>query len=197
MKMKNVFMLLLGAMLILSMVSMVSAEPTKVSVTNESINSKNKVDVTVTLALSQSFEVEIPADIVLNDDLTAGVYTGYSWLNATVHLLNDKTRLTVDITSENVDNHQAGNKNYWNLTSAGAPDLQYIIAATNGPNVHIDEAQYSNWVYEGMTPSVISLEDPTTKNVCLHFKLASPLTAATVGTYTDTLTFTVNLLPIA
>ena len=77
MKMKNVFMLLLGAMLILSMVSMVSAEPTKVSVTNESINSQNEVDVKVTLALSQSFEVEIPADIVLDDAVEAGVYSGY------------------------------------------------------------------------------------------------------------------------
>ena len=194
MKMKNVFMLLLGAMLILSMVSMVSAEPEKVSVTNESINSKNEVDVKVTLALSQSFEVEIPADIVLDDNVEAGVYTGYGWLNATVHLLNENTRLIVNVTSENVEGHQANQKNYWNLTSNGAPDLQYIMAYTNSPGVHIDTSQYENWIYEGRP--IISVEDPTIVTRCIHFKLFSPLTAATVGTYTDTLTFAVYLVDI-
>ena len=195
MKMKNVFMLLLGAMLVLSMAGVVSAEQNPVPITNETYNTDNTVDVTVTLALSQSFEVTIPADIELNNNKDMATYTGNAWLNATVHLLNPGTVLIVNVSSENVDGHQpTGVRNYWNLTNGNhASDLQYIIAAGEDEDDHDCIDVVNNWVYEGK--NVINLEDFGHQNICLHFKLYSSLSSADVGTYKDTLTFGVYLVP--
>jgi hypothetical protein len=194
MKMKNVFMLLLGAMLVLGMAGVVSADQNPVPITNETYNTDNTVDVKVTLALSQSFEVTIPADIELNNNEDMATYTGNAWLNATVHLLNPNTALIVNVSSNNVDGHQSGGvENYWNLKN-GALTLQYIIASGDDEDDHDCVNEVNNWVYEGK--NVIYVKDFGHSNECLHFKLYSSLNSADVGTYTDTLTFGVYLIPI-
>lgn len=194
MKMKNVFMLLLGAMLVLSMAGVVSAETNPVEITNKTYTEGTKsADVKVTLALSQSFEVTIPADIVMTDAHETGTYSGYDWVNATVHLLNPNTALLVNITSTNVDGHDGSGEEYWNLIGSDSNKLQYIIASTGSPGTHASLTDSSNWISEN--EQLIYLSGHGVQNRCLHFCLASQLSSANVGTYEDTLTFNVYLVP--
>ena len=188
--MKKVLMVLLGAMLVLSMAGMVSAD-TDVGVENLTSN-QHIVEVSVTVGLEQSFTVTIPDSINLNDDVTPGTYSGYDTLSATVHLLNPNTKLVVRISSDNVDNHQYGQSNYWILKDSANHELQYIIASTSGAEDHVNEQANGNWVYEGM--EVISLTGPTTVTKHLHFKVKSgQFSEVPTGDYSDLLKFTVSL----
>ena len=194
--MKKVLMILLSAMLVLSMVGMVSAD-TEVSVGDLDVNTHSKeVNVQVTVGLEQSFTVTIPDSINLNDDVMPGTYTGYDTLSATVHLLNPNTKLVVSIESDNVENHVSGQSNFWKLKSTvGNEEVLYIIASTNGESDHINENANANWVYEGQ--HVITLNGPASVTKHLHFKIKDgQFDSVSTGDYSDTLKFKVELLPI-
>ena len=189
--MKKLLMILLSAMLVLSMVGMVSAAEVYIENLDPTSNS-HSVEVQVTVGLEQSFTVTIPDSINLNDDLNPGTYTAYDTLSATVHLLNPNTKLVVTIESENVD-HQSGQDNYWKLKS-GDKSVDYIIASTTGEGDHINENANANWVYEGT--EVISLKGPASVTKHLHFKIKDgQFSTITTGEYSDTLIFKVALLP--
>lgn len=189
MKMKNVFMLLLGAMLILSMVSMVSAE----TITAETItDGDNTDDVQVTLILSQLFQVEIPADIELQKEGENLVYSGFNWLNATVNLLNQENGLVVNITSSNV-NHIDNEPKLWNLTSPSGSVAKYIIGYSTNTNYQIDE---NSDTLVSEQDQVIAIKESGNKTeLCMHYKLVTPVHQLKTETYTDTLTFGVYILP--
>ena len=206
MKMKNVFMLLLGAMLVLSMVGVGAAEVAGTqtpAITELSLDGEGKAtqQTTVTLALSQSFEVTLPADFDLTDDKNNGEYTGLALVNTTVHLLNPGKMLTVSISSPNNDRYVAENpgSKYWilkeqNVASGSTPkELRYIISAKNSDSTHVDTGNQADWLSEETNFIEISAPTPL-KTTYLHFKLAESLSVATVGTYKDTLTFKVAVV---
>ena len=203
MKMKNVFMLLLGAMLVLSMVGVGAAEVAGTqtpAITELSLDGEGKAtqQTTVTLALSQSFEVTLPADFDLTDDKNNGEYTGLALVNTTVHLLNPGKMLTVSVSSPNNDGYVAANpgSKYWILKEqnvASPKELRYIISATDSDSSHVNTGDQAGWLSEGTNFIEISAPTPL-KTTYLHFKLAESLSVATVGTYKDTLTFKVAVV---
>ena len=93
--MKKILMLLLGAMLVLSMAGVVSAEPNPVTVNEAHLSETDSktTQVTVTLVLEEAYEVTIPADIILTEHRNGDtlMYSGSNWLNATVHLMQPGT----------------------------------------------------------------------------------------------------------
>ena len=201
MKMKNVFMLLLGAMLVLGMAGGVSAaiagEHTPAINQEDLVDGKVTHETTVTLALAQAFEVTLPANFDMTDDDNDGVYTGLAFVNATVHLLDSGKKLTVNATSENLETtntfHQlGGSNNVWKL-QLGETDtyLDYVIRIGNAGD-HIDLGATNTWYMSGQ--NIISRTQAGSDSVAMHFKLKSDIGTATVGTYTDTLTFTVAIV---
>ena len=193
MKKKNVFMILLVAMLIVSMIGMASAAEATASPTQITETSLSGSDGTgsaihstkVTLALEQSFTVTLPADFTLTDDEQMGVYTGLATVIADVHLLNTGNQLTISISSDQTD----GVGKYWKLVDGSNHELRYVIKDTSDKEDHIDLASNADWLAED--ENFISISAPTTQTRYLHFKVADPVTAVT--TYTDQLTFTVKV----
>lgn len=200
--MKKILMLLLGAMLVLSMAGGVAAavagEQTP-AINQDSLDSDGKANqyTTVTLALEQSFEVTLPANFDMTDDDNDGIYTGLAWVNATVHLLEYGKKLTVNATSENLDEtgtvHQlGGSNNVWKLQLGNERTyLEYVIRIGNAGD-HIDLGATNTWYMSGQ--NIISRTSAGSDSVAMHFKLKSDIGTATVGTYTDTLTFTVAIV---
>lgn len=195
-------MLLLGAMLVLSMAGGVAAavageQPSVIN--QDSLNSDGTASqpTTVTLALEQSFEVTLPANFDMTDDDNDGSYTGLAWVNATVHLLEYGKKLTVNATSANLEEtntvHQlGGSNNVWKLQLGNEETyLDYVIRIGNAGD-HIDLGATNTWYMSGQ--NIISRTNAGSDSVAMHFKLKSDIGTATVGTYTDTLTFTVAIV---
>ena len=195
--MKKVLMVLLGAMLILSMSGMVSADIEVIPGEGFNTSGDSVVhSVPVTVGLDQSFTVTIPSAINLDDTVQTGTYSGYDTLSATVHLLNPQTKLVVTISS---DNSSIGD-NLWNLTSTtdSSKKVKYIIAETGSSSVHIDENAPGNWLENG--EAVLTLTGPTATPMVkhLHFKIKDgQFSSVEPGQYSDTLKFTVSLVSTA
>ena len=155
MKMKNVFMLLLGAMLVLSMIGTGTAANAGVQtpITEEFLGSAVTGSTTgttnVTLALSQSFEVILPADFQLTEN-SNGEFTGLANISAHAMLLSSGNKLTVSMTSAT---NQDGNT--WHLTNTtGSDTLDYatkVSAFIDGGHVDLD---YSPGWYIAGTPII-------------------------------------------
>lgn len=194
--MKKILMLLLGAMLVLSMAGVVSAETTATTFTEEDFASEKSktVDMTVTLVLEEAYEVTIPADIELTEQKDGEVlmYSGYNWLNATVHLMKPDEGLYINITSNNVENNAVSKE--WTLDSTTSDsEAKYIIGYTTAPTVHIDE---NSLTLISENKQVLGIKEAGKKaELCMHYKLITPVSTLSTETYTDTLTFGVYILP--
>lgn len=194
MKMKNVFMLLLGAMLVLSMAGGVSAatanpQPTNITQADFTPGQPDPTRTTiVTLNLGQSFEVELPASFSLTDETGDDVYTGLAFVNATVNRLESGRTLTVTVSSTDPSNQDK----VWNLKNDAGDKLEYVIGLGDaGNSVNLDEP--NNLLTSGAT-IIPNLGVGGTASKALHFKLTSSVNEAKTGEYTDTLTFTVAVV---
>lgn len=194
--MKKILMLLLGTMLVLSMAGVVSAESDPVTFTDADFpagTDSKTAQVTVTLTLLESYEVTIPANVALEEHSNNGIpmYSGSNWLNATVHLMKPGTGLVVNITGTYADGDNL--QKLWNLTSGSGDVAQYIIGYTTSPSDHI-EIGSNTQISAGS--QVIGIADAGKKaELCMHYKLVTPLSQLTTETYTDTLTFGVYVVP--
>ena len=195
--MKKVLMILLSAMLVLSMVGFVSAdtatskEPITHDFLNDQTTGSTTSDTKVTLALSQSFEVELPADFALTAAAPGDPYTGLAHVKATVYLLNVGNQLTVSVSSTNVvdDSHViGGTDNYWVLKN-GNEELKYVIKDASNDGDHVNLAAPTEWLAEG--ENFIMLTGQGVQEKYLHFRVSDAIT--NVGTFTDTLTFTISV----
>lgn len=194
--MKKILMLLLGTMLVLSMAGVVSAESDPVTFNETHFpagTDRQTAQVTVTLTLLESYEVTIPANVALEEHSDNGIpmYSGNNWLNATVHLMKPGTGLVVNITGDYADGQNL--KKLWNLTSESGDVAQYIIGYSTSPSDHIDIGSNTQ-ISDGS--QVIGIADAGKKaELCMHYKLVTPLSQLTTETYTDTLTFSVYVVP--
>lgn len=201
MKMKNVFMLLLGAMFVLGMAGGVSAaiagEQTPAITQEDLVDGKTTQQTTVTLALAQAFEVTLPANFDMTDDDNDGVYTGLAFVNATVHLLDSGKKLTVNVTSDNLaetgtTHTEGGSNNVWKLQLGDTTTYLDYVIRMGSVSDHVDLGSPNTWLRSGQ--NIISRTIAGEESKALHFKLKSDIGTATVGTYTDTLTFTVAVV---
>ena len=199
-------MILLSLMLVLSMACSVCAatanyqsEPideSDLSDFEHGLGSATR-DTQVTLALQQSFEILVPDDFsITEDDTESGKYTGLAPVEAQVHLLDAGNTLTVSVSSEqneaySHDTSTRGN-NFWVLKDNSASptkELKYIIKAASTTDDHANKNDSSRWLAEG--EPIISVSNPTPITKYLHLLVYDTVT--TVGTFTDTLTFTVTV----
>ena len=194
MKMKNVFMLLLGAMLVLSMIGTGTAANagTQTPITEEFLGGAttgSKTGTTnVTLVLSQSFEVILPADFQLTENGN-GEFTGLANVSAHAMLLSSGNKLTVSMTSAtNPDG------NTWYLTNTtGSDTLTYATKVSvyiDGGHVNLDDA--AGW-YTAGTPIIHIDRSGVKQDKYIHFKLIN--TPTVIGIYKDTLTFEIKVGP--
>ena len=195
--MKKILMLLLGTMLVLSMAGVVSAGSDPVTFDQDDFASvdTHTANIEVKLVLEEAYEVTIPADIVLTEHRDGDVlmYSGFNWLNATVHLMNPGEGLVVNITSDQVVHVPGSVSKRWILETSDDDQAEYIIGYTTSPSEHIEE---SNGITEN--DQVIAIKDAGKKaELCMHYKLVTPVHELETETYTDTLTFGVYILPVA
>ena len=189
MKMKNVFMLLLGAMLVLSMAGAVSA----VEITQEDFsgNIEKSSQVTVSLYLSQTFSVEIPADFQLEPIEENGVwrYSSLQIVNTTIHLLGPGKYLNITISSIN---YTGNAQKDWKLTEVGgSSSYNYTVKGSQYDNTHVDYDHDSASMWLSSGDVVLRTNRVGDDYRYLHFRLRDAPTS--VGTYVDTLTFTVKI----
>lgn len=194
MKMKNVFMLLLGAMLVLSMIGTGTAANAgeQTPITEDFLGSaatgSTKGTTNVTLVLSQSFEVILPADFQLTENGN-GEFTGLANVSAYAMLLSSGNKLTVSMTSAT---NQDGNT--WHLTNTtGSDTLDYatkVSAFIDGGHVDLD---YSPDWYIAGTPIIHIDRSGVKQDRHIHFKLIN--TPTVIGKYKDTLTFNIYVGP--
>jgi len=153
MKMKKLFMVLIVAVLILSLVSGVSAEKNPVTVYNKTVSeatgNKVPVSVNITLSLSNDYTVEIPADFSLttvdigtNDKMyTTPRSSGYPIIDVHVLLLGEGEFINVTVnpaedkyyndTYTAAFSHSSYNKGAWKFNSStGGHELHYLITNT-------------------------------------------------------------------
>lgn len=194
--MKKILMLLLGTMLVLSMAGVVSAGPNPVTFDQDDFASVDTqtANIEVKLVLEEAYEVTIPADILLTEQKDGEVlmYSGYNWLNATVHLMKPSEGLYINITSDNVENNAVSEE--WTLESTTSDsEAKYIIGYTTSPTVHIQEGSLT---LISENEQVIGISQAGKKaELCMHYKLITPVSSLSTETYTDTLTFGVYILP--
>ena len=205
--MKKLLMILLGAMLVLSMASTVVAtgniqeikeidfdptEPDVFSVTSEAVE--------VSLALKQSFTIQIPADFSFSKD-TSEQNLGHvakAYVKADVYLLDQGKKLVVYVDSESYEEGQSGTR-YWTLTGTQnqSKKLNYIMKTTAGEFDHVDYSA-DNQEQEWLTPETPVLTSDTQDGIAdhitqyLHLRLKEGQELA-VDTYTDNLKFTVKI----
>lgn len=194
--MKKILMLLLGTMLVLSMAGVVSAAPNPVTFDQDDFASVDTqtANIEVKLVLEEAYDVTIPADVVLTEHREGDVlmYSGYNWLNATVHLMKPSMGLYINITSDNVENNAISEE--WTLASTTSnSEAKYIIGYTTSPTVHINENSITR-ISEN--EQVIGIKQAGKKaELCMHYKLITPVSTLSTETYIDTLTFGVYILP--
>lgn len=191
MKIKNVFMILLAAVLVMSMAGGVAAAD---AVTQDNlVNGEytTGTPVPVTLTLEQSFTVTLPVafNFVEHED---GYYADNEPFSVNVHRLNKSATLYVNVSSPNYDI----TNNMWNLTSntENVDDISYVMGVTNGEKVHIGTTNLIN----NQTDIFNSTSAGAVTNY-LHAKIPVLATELDVtGTYTDQLTFTIRIYePVA
>ena len=194
--MKKILMLLLGTMLVLSMAGVVSAGSDPVTFDQDDFASVDTqtANIEVKLVLEEAYEVTIPADIELTEQKDGDVlmYSGYNWLNATVHLMKPDEGLYINITSDNFEDNAVSEE--WTLGSTTSDsEAKYIIGYTTSPTVHIQEGSLT---LISEKEQVIGIKEAGKKaELCMHYKLITPVHELETETYTDTLTFGVYILP--
>lgn len=182
--MKKVFTILIALVLLVSMMGAVSG------VTEGDLidGSYTSAGVPVTLTLSQSFEITLPAgfNFVVRDN--NNYYADNEPFIVDVHRLNSTAILYVNVSSPNYDR----NNNLWNLTTtSGGPDISYWMGVTDKETIHINENTVTNQGAIYLSPEK-GMSDYFSK--FLHVKIPTdPDELEVTGLYTDTLTFTVTI----
>lgn len=197
--MKKVFQILILALLVFSMAgaSMAADTETPINEGHPALSSgvgATSVTTTVSLHLSQSFTVTLPADFELDDLEETGTYVAYAPVSATVHLLNSNNVLSVSVkgTTKN-DDLKTWILTETNPTSGSTPKtLEYGVRLSDySDQGHVDFSSTLTLLESGA--KIIEINSPVTRTKYLHFKLKS--TDIQVGNYADTLTFTVAVGP--
>ena len=209
MKIKNVFMILLAAVLLLSVVGAASAAPTVIN--NTSVNPY--ADTTVKLDLENNYKVTIPSEISFvgskidkNDKVTALKYTANAEVKVEITLLPANYNLTVNVTSTNYNDSFTpegiigyGIVGAWKLNDTQGDSLHYVIS-TGSSHLGVDDLTSDKTQYVIPTSSSDNFigdkstifDSPVGSTVPLHMALVE--VPVNVKSYTDTLSFTVDLV---
>jgi len=185
MKIKNVFMILLAAVLVMSMAGGVYA------VTQDDlVNGDPYVSgpVPVTLTLEQSFTVTLP--VAFNfEEHESGYYSDNEPFSVNVHRLNTTATLYVNVSSTSY--YDDGK--IWNLTTTGGvPDISYVMGVTDSDKSHIGNENliFNNTaIFNSTAPGKAEAV-----NKYLHVKIPVDADELDVtGAYSDQLTFTIRI----
>lgn len=186
MKIKNVFMILIAAVIVMSMAGGVAAVTQDDLVNGDPYVSGH---VPVTLTLEQSFTVTLP--VAFNfEEHESGYYSDNEPFSVNVHRLNTTATLYVNVSSTNY----YGDGEMWNLTTTtgNVPGISYIMGVTDSDKSHLDNTNSilnNTAIFNSTAPGKAEAV-----NKYLHVKIPVPADELDVtGIYNDQLTFTIKI----
>ena len=210
MNMKKVFTVLLSAVLILSMISVVSAAGTTQDIslgdldgTNGEGEKTDSFNAIVSLTLNELFTVTLPAsfELTLNDAKTA--YTDKQPLSIDIIRLDKDHNIDITVSSTNFGRESIDDKETWTLVqkdvSVGEPALLPYKMGIGAEDVHIGDGNNDPISMTKSGDSFIeavvkeNIESDTT-GAYIHIMMSVPGSdLIDSAVYEDTLTFTVTV----
>lgn len=187
--MKKYFMILLSAVLILSLVGVVSAD----DLTAEDISKgKDNTTAIVKLVVSDSYTVTLPSAFNFGYSNDAGTYTARSPVSVSIKTFDSAMVLNISV-SGNTSVHDT---KLWNLTCIEDNNMYvayYYMTNVTGYDNHIEDVSTdARLVHNGGS---ILITNKTVSDKYIHLRLDGTPTHS--GTYTETLTFKVNIDPLS
>ena len=210
MNMKKVFTVLLSAVLILSMISVVSAAGTTQAISLEDLTETNtegektdSFDATVSLTLNELFTVTLPAsfELTLNDAKNA--YTDKQPLSIDVTRLDKGHNIDITVSSPNFGRESIDDEETWTLVqkdvSVGEAALLPYKMGIGGEDVHIGDTNndpITMTEYGGSFIAAVVKENVASDATgdYIHVMMSVPgSNLIDSAVYEDTLTFTVTV----